>query len=95
MVTGCFAKVELGGINKSRFINHLAEQLSNSGLSVKQATDDADLLIIQKAINQSLKGSKTVVVGEDVDLLVLITALTPVDQYIIFLKLGRGRVHYS
>ena len=79
--------------NKSRFISQLSGKLTENGISVKQANDDADLLIIQTAINECLDATNTVaVVGEDVDLLVLLTALAPEDRNITFLKPGRGRV---
>ena len=85
--------------NKSRFISQLSRQLVENGISVKQATDDADLLIIQTAIHESLSSvSNIAVVGEDVDLLILMAALTPENRNITFLKPGRGKVparHYN
>ena len=63
--------------NKSRFITQLSRKLDENGISVKQANDDADLLIIQTAIHESLSSVSTIaVVGKDVDLLILMTALT-------------------
>lgn len=60
---------------------------------MKQATDEANLLIIQTAIHERLNATNTdAVVSKDVDLLVLMTALTAEDRNIIFLKPGRGRV---
>jgi hypothetical protein len=38
-----------------------------------------------------VKTNTTVVVGEGVDLLVLLTARTPIDKVIYFLKLGKAR----
>lgn len=85
--------------NKSRFISQLSRKLDENGISVKQAPDDADLLIIQTAIRESLNSESTIaVVGEDVDLLILLTALTPESRNITFLKPGRGKVparHYN
>lgn len=77
--------------NKWRFISQLSGKLTENGISVKQATDDADLLIIQTAIHVCLNVptiTTVVIVGEDVDLLVLMIALTPVDRNMIFLKPG-------
>lgn len=52
--------------NKSRFISMLSEKLINANISVKQASNDADVLIIETAIKQS-NTITTIVVGEDVD----------------------------
>ena len=56
-------------------------------------------MIIQIAIHESLSSVSTIaVVGEDVDLLILMTALTPENRNITFVKPGRGKVsarHYN
>ena len=57
--------------NKRRFINHLGDRLQRSGYTVIHATQDADLLIVQTAI-QSARSVPTVLVGDDTDLLVLL-----------------------
>lgn len=53
--------------NKSRFITMLKEKFTTGHVLLKQAENDADVLII-------------LVVGEGVDLLVLLTVLTPVEK---------------
>lgn len=42
------------------------------GINVKQAEDDADVLIVQEAINLAATGNSVVVIGEDTDLIVLL-----------------------
>lgn len=63
--------------NKSRFILMLKERFTTENIFVKQADNDADVLIIETAIEQFNLTNTTIVVGEDVDLLVLLTARTP------------------
>ncbi|KAL4718517.1 hypothetical protein ACJJTC_010356 [Scirpophaga incertulas] len=78
--------------NKSRFISMLCEELTAAGIPIKQADNDADVLIIETAIEQFESSKTTVVVGEDVDLLILLTARTPTDKIIYFLKPGKAQV---
>ena len=77
--------------NKSRFILMLCEKFTAANILVKQADNDADVLIIETAIEQSNTTNTTIVVGEDVDLLVLLTARTPIDTIIYFLKPGKAQ----
>ncbi len=57
--------------NKQRFIIMLGNQLKQQGCTVYHAPGDADLLIVQKAIESAIVGN-TVLVGDDTDLLVLL-----------------------
>ncbi|KAL4105063.1 hypothetical protein QTP88_020338 [Uroleucon formosanum] len=77
--------------NKNRFISTLMQKLENINIASKQAQDDADVLIIETAIEEAYT-RKTVVVGEDVDLLVILIARTPSQKHIFFLKPGKGNV---
>ncbi|GBN30579.1 hypothetical protein AVEN_75146-1 [Araneus ventricosus] len=57
------------------------------------ATDDADVHIVKTAIETYEKIKKQIVViGQDVDLLVLPTALTPDYMDILMLKEGKGKI---
>nr|XP_036231797.1 uncharacterized protein LOC118683407 [Bactrocera oleae] len=67
------------------------EQLTAENISVKQANNDADVLIVETAIELFNMTSVTIVVGEDVDLLVLLTARTPTEQIIYFFKPGKAQ----
>ncbi|XP_071642214.1 uncharacterized protein [Temnothorax longispinosus] len=77
--------------NKSRLIKYLSKHLETAGIAVKQADHDADRLIVTTAIAESIQHDKVVIVGEDVDLAVLMIGLTPVDRNIHFFKQGRGK----
>lgn len=57
--------------NKQRFINLLTEKLQADGVKVHNVQGDADLLIVQTAIDTSQK-VPTVLVGDDTDLLILL-----------------------
>ena len=74
--------------NKSSFILMLCEKFTAANILVKQADNDTDVLIIKTAIEQS---NTAIVVGEDVDLLVLLTARTPTDGIIYFSKPGKAQ----
>jgi len=76
--------------NKSRFIKILSTYLNNNGYTVIHAADDADTTIIKEAISRAQNESEAIVVGEDVDLLVLLIALTPEENNNIFLKPRKG-----
>lgn len=55
--------------------------------------DDADVLIIETAIEESKHGKTAVIVGEDIDLLVILIGRTLFyDQEIFFRKVGKGNV---
>lgn len=60
-------------------------KLINHGFVVKIANYNADTLIVSTAINVSSYHPKTILFGEDIDLLVLLFALTPKEN-IYFLK---------
>ncbi len=76
--------------NKSRLITMLTTRLINEGYTVKQATEDADRLIVATAIEESTMAESVTIVGEDVDLLIILTALVGSRTNIYILKPGRG-----
>ena len=57
--------------NKKRFISMLSEELAKKNCETHHASGDADLLIVQKAV-QSATSCNTVLVGDDTHLLVLL-----------------------
>ncbi|KAJ8672039.1 hypothetical protein QAD02_003298 [Eretmocerus hayati] len=57
---------------KRRFIDMLDEELTCAGCIVKKADEDADKLIVETALALSNADSNVVIVGEDIDLLVLL-----------------------
>lgn len=75
--------------NKKRFIGLLSQKLIQENIKVVQDLDDADLLIVQTTISETEK--IPVIVCEDIDVLVILTALAPAEREIFFLKLGKGK----
>ena len=70
----------------------LITRLTNEGFTVKQATEDADTLIVATAIEESTKPQSVTIVGEDVDLLIILTALSGSNTNIYMLKPGKGNL---
>ena len=68
--------------NKTCFIEYLTTFLKKEKILVKQAPDDADLLIARTAIEQHCK--TPVIIAEDVDVLVLLISLSPPAKKFIF-----------
>lgn len=79
--------------NKIRLIAILSEKFLNAGIGVIQAEDDADTLIVQTAIQKTQNYRKVIVIGEDIDFIVLLLTLsTSQSDQIVFLKPGRGKM---
>lgn len=76
--------------NKARFIAHLSARFQEAGLKAINCIDDADLCVVETAIKES-QGTSAIVVGQDIDLLVLIIHLAPTETEISFLKEGKGK----
>lgn len=74
--------------NKSRFISMFKEKFTAENALIAH---DADVLIIETAIEQFNLTNTTIVIGEDVDLLVLLTARTSTENTIFFLKPGKAQ----
>lgn len=73
-VTSTREKFLANSNNKSRLIEALKDQFVSAGISVRQAEGDADVLIIRTAIDIATKqpASNVYIVGEDIDLLVIL-----------------------
>ncbi|GBL81869.1 hypothetical protein AVEN_50473-1 [Araneus ventricosus] len=61
--------------NKKRFIELLKKALQKANICVQRAVQDADLTIVNTAISVAPQYDSVRVVGEDIDLLVLLTSL--------------------
>ena len=57
--------------NKQRFTNMLSTKLRGQNCQAHHAAGDADLLIVQKAV-ESAATTDTVLIGDDTDLLILL-----------------------
>ena len=75
--------------NKSRLIESLSQHLKRQGINVKQSAADADVLIVNTAIDLSKTEDLIAVVGQDTDLLVLLVVLNFTDKDVVFVKHGQ------
>ena len=64
----------------------LTAKLRESSIECHESPGDADILVVRTAIDKSSSGNNVIIVGEDVDFMVLLTALTPKDREILFVK---------
>ncbi|KAJ8933618.1 hypothetical protein NQ314_013908 [Rhamnusium bicolor] len=80
------------GNNKLKLISFLIIALTSHGVQTEQASSDADTLIVRTALMKSFTCDKVAIVGEDVDLLVLLMAVTPAEQNILLVKPSHGKV---
>ena len=75
--------------NKQRFIDIFSSKLQEHGVKSLNAESDADLLIVQTAVD-SAANSATTVIGEDTDLLVLLCLHADVkSQPLFFTEIGK------
>ncbi|GBM04554.1 hypothetical protein AVEN_93957-1 [Araneus ventricosus] len=77
--------------NKVRFIDLLKKFIQKANVTVKQAVEDADILIVETAVSVKSQYDNIFVVGEDIDFLVLLTGLAPMKENVYFRKCFRGR----
>ncbi|GBM49658.1 hypothetical protein AVEN_111546-1 [Araneus ventricosus] len=79
--------------NKSRLIVLLTDKFKAAGISVKQAENDAHVLIVVTALSISkIQDNSIVIVGEDIYLLVILTARTPPNLENFNLKPEKGKM---
>ena len=79
--------------NKSQLLDSLKIKLEVINCIVRQAKDDADVLIADTAIYIASTGQKVVFVGQDVDLLAILVAKTDSScSDITFMKPAQGKV---
>ena len=76
--------------NKQNFINMLGQCLQENDIHVQHATGDADLLIVQTAINYT-ETNDTVIIGEDTDLLVLMCYHYDTHKHNLFFVSGTSK----
>ncbi|KAJ8879752.1 hypothetical protein PR048_020360 [Dryococelus australis] len=67
------------------------DKFESVNITTKQARDDADILIIETALEKSITNS-TALVGEYIEMLVLLIARNPPDKQFYFLKPGKGKL---
>ncbi|XP_071574804.1 uncharacterized protein [Temnothorax nylanderi] len=78
--------------NKARLITMLKKKFQNAGHSVKQHEEDADTLIVSTALEMASDYESVVIVGEDIDLLIILTGIANETQNnVYFMKPGKRK----
>ncbi|GBO24121.1 hypothetical protein AVEN_203732-1 [Araneus ventricosus] len=81
------------GRKKSRLIGFITYKFKATGKSVRQVENDSDILILETTLTISkIQDNSTVIIGEDIDLLVILAVRTPPNLEIFLLKPGKGRL---
>ena len=80
--------------NKTRLIRPLTEHMEEVGIIVKQSSADADALIVRTAIGLSYD-QDVVVVGTDVDLLILLIQLSEPDSHVYFFRTWKWKTAWQ
>lgn len=76
--------------NKIGLISLLTVHLKRRGYTVHQSLGDADLSIVLTAIDEAKKGVEACVIGDDTDLLVLLTVHAPSENKLKMVVPKRG-----
>lgn len=76
--------------NKVALITALTAHLIKVNINVAQAEADADLLIVSTALQKARNGLCAIVVGQDTDLLILLTALATIEDNVWFMRPSKG-----
>ena len=74
--------------NKDRFPKLLGNFLGNKNHQITHCESDADIGIVQKAIELSTNGQKVCVIGEDTDLLILLLHHSKTEHMYLLLPLN-------
>lgn len=76
--------------NKDRLIQFLQRKLLAAGFETEQDFEDADRLIVQTALQQTANYDSVTIIGEDIDLLVLLVAMGNSEEKVYFKKPSHG-----
>lgn len=69
------------------------KKLQDRGIQVRQSVEDADHLIIATALDKVGHSDTVIVVGEDIDLLVILTGIEDCrKESVFFMKPGKGKI---
>lgn len=77
------------GHNKSHFISMLSGKTEK--VEVKQADNDADVLFVETAIELFSTTNTIMVIGQNIDILVLLTERTAKNSVVYFLQPGKAQ----
>ncbi|GBM17953.1 hypothetical protein AVEN_111099-1 [Araneus ventricosus] len=75
--------------NKVRFIDLLKKFLQKANVTVKQAVEDADILIVETAVSVKSQYDNIFVVGENIDFLVFLTGVSSNERELVLPKMWK------
>lgn len=78
--------------NKTRLFHFLTQKIASRGIETKVATGDVNTNIMRCGIIKATDNPTGGVIGEDVELVLLLVVLAPPDSNIYSMKPGRGKV---
>lgn len=81
--------------NEARLTDMLSHRLRNDGFQVRQAVEDADSLIVETALSLSDSHDTVYIVGEDVDLVVILTQVGQDKKNVYVLKPSRKKIEQT
>ncbi|GBM68233.1 hypothetical protein AVEN_268717-1 [Araneus ventricosus] len=79
------------GRNKTR-LQLLRQKMTSKGIETRVAKVDADTYIVRCGLEKATSHPTVAIIGEDVDLIMILIALAPAENDIYFMKPGKGKV---
>ncbi|GBN03383.1 hypothetical protein AVEN_6112-1 [Araneus ventricosus] len=80
------------GRNNIRLIQLLRQKMTSKGIETRVAKGDADTYIVRCGLEKPTSHPTVAIIGEDVDLIVILIALAPAESDMYFMKPGKGKV---
>ncbi|GBM81066.1 hypothetical protein AVEN_100534-1 [Araneus ventricosus] len=80
------------GRNKTRLIQLLRQKMTSKGIETRVAKGDADTYIVRCGLEKAISHPTVAIIGEDVDLIMILIALAPAESDTYFMKPGKGKV---
>lgn len=78
--------------NKKKFISYLIKKFKEDNIDTVQADEDADVLIVQCAKEKASQSKNAVIVGQDIDLLIILSLLPEQYKDVYLFKPSVGKV---
>ncbi|GBN81406.1 hypothetical protein AVEN_107699-1 [Araneus ventricosus] len=80
------------GRNRTRLIQLLRQKMTSKGIETRVAKGDADTYIVRCGLEKAISHPTVAIIGEDVDLIMILISLKPAESDIYFMKPGKGKV---
>ncbi|GBN57077.1 hypothetical protein AVEN_244561-1 [Araneus ventricosus] len=79
------------GRSKTRLIQLLRQKMTSKGIETRVAKGDADTYIVRCGLEKATSHPTVAIIGEDVDLMMILIVLAPAESDIYFMKPGKGK----